>query len=146
MLDQCQTCLEQLRAEREIADQIAALPAHEPGGRIRRPSHGVGSRTRSLRHSLAPGHPPPPFRHPEVLALAASLALLLVGSMAGSIIWSLATRRPSPSIGSWLLAQGGQAAWLGPPRPGLQLHRAALVQRVRGPWWRIPAAWRWSRR
>jgi hypothetical protein len=44
--------------------------------------------------------------------VAASLALLLLGSMAGSIAWSLTHQETLASIGTWLVAQGGQVAWL----------------------------------
>jgi len=47
------------------------------------------------------------------VAVAAGLVLFLLGSMAGSVIWSLAHQETLASIGSWLFAQGGQAIWLG---------------------------------
>ncbi len=49
---------------------------------------------------------------PRSLAVAASLTLLLLGSMAGSIAWSLTHQETIASIGTWFLAQGGQLAWL----------------------------------
>jgi hypothetical protein len=33
--------------------------------------------------------------------------------MAGSIAWSLTHQETLASLGSWIVAQGGQAAWLG---------------------------------
>src|SRR3954463_11721975 len=53
------------------------------------------------------------FATPKSIALAASLALLLVGSMAGSIVWSLNNQQAIASFGSWLLTQGEQIAWFG---------------------------------
>jgi hypothetical protein len=112
-VEQCQVCLEQLRAEREIADQIAAL-------RLLSPTPGFSERVmasvlvpdpfaiRSLqaaRHRL--------FATPKRFALAASLTLLLIGSMAGSILWTLGHQQTLMSLGSWLMAEGGQAAWFG---------------------------------
>jgi hypothetical protein len=112
-VEACQICLEQLRVEREIADQVAALP-------LLSPSAGFSDRVmasvvvpdpfaiRSLqatRRRL--------FATPKSLALAASLTLLLIGSMTGSILWSLSHQQMLVSFGSWLMAQGGQAVWLG---------------------------------
>jgi hypothetical protein len=53
------------------------------------------------------------FASPKSLALAASLSLLLIGSMTASILWSLSHQQMLMSLGSWLLAQGGQVVWLG---------------------------------
>ena len=39
--------------------------------------------------------------------------LVLLGSMAGSIIWSLANQDTLASLGSWIFAQGGRVLWLG---------------------------------
>jgi hypothetical protein len=33
--------------------------------------------------------------------------------MAGSIVWSLSHQETLASLGSWLMTQGGQAAWFG---------------------------------
>jgi hypothetical protein len=112
-LDQCQACLEQVRADREIADQIAALP-------LMSPTEGFADRVmaavvvpdpfaiRSLqatRRRL--------FATPKSFAFAAGLLLFLLGSMAGSIAWTLTHQGTLASFGSWILSQGGQAAWLG---------------------------------
>jgi hypothetical protein len=112
-VDQCQACLEQLRVERDIADQIAALP-------LLSPTAGFSDRVmasvivpdpfaiRSLqatRRRL--------FATPRSVALAASLTLLLLGSMAGSIVWSLSHQQTLVSLGSWLMTEAGQAAWFG---------------------------------
>jgi hypothetical protein len=50
---------------------------------------------------------------PRSIALAASLSLLLLGSMLGSILWSLSHQETLAALGSWLVAQGGQALWFG---------------------------------
>jgi hypothetical protein len=112
-VDQCQACLEQLRAEREIADQVAALP-------LLGPTPGFADRV------MASVIIPDPFAiralqatprrllaTPKSLAVAASLTLLLLGSMVGSIVWSVGHQETIAGVGAWLLAQGGQAAWLG---------------------------------
>jgi hypothetical protein len=111
-LDQCQTCLERVRVEREIVDQIATLP-------LMSPADGFSDRV------MASVSVPDPFSIRSLqatqrrlfatrrsLAIAASVTLLILGSMAGSIAWSLANRETLASIGNWLLTAGGQVAWL----------------------------------
>ena len=111
-LDHCQACLERVRIEREIIDQIAALPRLSPTTAFAdqvmasvvvpdpfaiRSLHATQRRLFATRKSLA---------------LAASLTLLLLGSMAGSIAWSVTHQDTLASLGNWLVAQGGQMAWL----------------------------------
>jgi hypothetical protein len=111
-LDQCQTCLERVRIEREIVDQIATLP-------LMSPADGFSDRV------MASVSVPDPFSIRSLqatqrrvfatrrsLAIAASLTLLILGSMGGSIAWSLANQDTLASIGNWLLTAGGQVAWL----------------------------------
>src|SRR4051812_8111681 len=112
-IEQCQLCLEQLRAEREIADQLAALPLLSPMpgfsdrvmASVSVPDPFAIRSIQATRRRL--------FASPRSIALAASLALLLVGSMAGSIVWSLGHQQTLASLGSWAMAQGGQAIWFG---------------------------------
>jgi hypothetical protein len=109
----CDVCREQLRADRELAEQIASLP-------LVGPKEGFSDRVRASVFI------PDPFAirslqatrrrllsTPRSLAFAATLMLVLVGSMAGSILWSLEHQDTLASIGSWLFAQTGQALWLG---------------------------------
>ena len=111
-LDQCEQCREQLRADRELAELISSLP-------VVGPMEGFADRV------MASVSIPDPFairslqatRHrllstPKSLAFAATLMLILLGSMGGSILWSLENRETLASIGSWLFAQGGQVLWL----------------------------------
>jgi hypothetical protein len=112
-VDQCQACLEQLRVERDIADQIAALPLLSPtlgfADRVMAsvivPDPFAIRALQATRRRL--------FATPKSVALAAGLALLLLGSMAGSIVWSLSHQQTLASLGSWLMTQAGQAAWFG---------------------------------
>lgn len=112
-VDDCQECLELLRAEREIADQIAALPLMSPetgfADRIMAsvivPDPFAIRSLQATRRRL--------FATPKSLAFAAGLVLVLLGSMGGSIVWTLAHQETLASIGAWLVNQGGQAAWLG---------------------------------
>ena len=112
-VEHCQICLEQLRVEREIADQIAALP-------LLSPSAGFSDRVMSavvvpdpfaIRSLLATRRRW--FANPKSLAVAASLTFLLIGSMTASILWSLSHQQMLTSLGSWLLTEGGQVVWLG---------------------------------
>lgn len=111
-LDQCQTCLERARIEREIVDQIGTLP-------LMSPADGFADRV------MASVAVPDPFSIRSLqatrrrlfatkrsVAVAASLTLLILGSMSGSIAWSLANQETIASIGNWLLTAGGQVAWL----------------------------------
>jgi hypothetical protein len=111
-LDQCQSCLERARIEREIVDQIATLP-------LMSPADGFSDRV------MASVSVPDPFSIRSLqatrrrlfatrrsLAVAASLTLLILGSMGGSIAWSLANQETLASLGNWLLTAGGQMAWL----------------------------------
>lgn len=126
-LDACRECLELALAEREIAEQVAALP-------LMGPSAGFADRV------MLAVHVPDPFAirslgaarrrlfaTPRAIAVAASLTLLLLGSMAGSVVWTLSHQDTLTAMGSWLLAQGGQAAWLA--------LRAAATNLIEQPWY-----------
>lgn len=112
-VDQCQVCLEQLRVEREIADQIAALPllSPTPGFSDRVMASVIVPDPFAIRSLQATRRRL--FATPRSVALAASLTLLLLGSMAGSIGWSLSHQQTLVSLGSWLMTEAGQAAWFG---------------------------------
>lgn len=112
-LDQCQACLEQLRADREIAELIAGLPLVSPSAgfadrvmaQVSIPDPFAIRSLQATRRRL--------FATPKSLAVAAGLALLLLSSMAASVIWSMAHQETLVAFGSWLFAQGVQALWLG---------------------------------
>src|SRR5688572_24252164 len=108
-LDSCPECFDRAQAEREIVEQLAILPALAP-------TDGFADRVmarvtvadpyalRSLRQRV--------FASRRSMALAAGLALALVGSMAASVAWSLANQDLLLSTGNWLLAQAAQTGWL----------------------------------
>jgi hypothetical protein len=111
-LDACRECLELALAEREIVEQISALPLMSPSAdfadRVMQSvsvpdPFALRSLTAARRHL---------FASPRAVATAASILLVLIGSMAGSIVWSLNNQETLAAFGSWILAQGGQAAWL----------------------------------
>jgi hypothetical protein len=111
-LDHCQTCLERVRVEREIVEQIAALPLMSPGtgfadrvmASVAVPDPFAIRSLQATKRRL--------FATRRSLALAASLTILLLGSMAGSIAWSLSHQATLVYAGNWLLAQGAQLGWL----------------------------------
>jgi len=111
-LDQCQDCLEQARAEREIVDQIAALPLLSPTpgfadrvmARVAVPDPFAIRSLQSTRRRLLSTR--------KSLAFAASVALLLLGSMAASIVWTLSNQDTLATMGSWFLSEVTQFAWL----------------------------------
>jgi hypothetical protein len=108
-LDSCPECFDRAQTEREIVEQIAILPALSP-------TDGFADRVmaqvtvadpyalRSLRRRI--------FATRRSMAVAAGLALALVGSMAASVAWSLANQDLLLSAGNWLLAQAAQTGWL----------------------------------
>jgi hypothetical protein len=111
-LDECQTCLERVRIEREIVDQIGTLPLMSPAADFAdRVMASVSVpdpfSIRSLQETQRRL-----FATRRSLAIAASLTLLVLGSMGGSIAWSLANQETIASIGNWLVTAGGQVAWL----------------------------------
>lgn len=112
-LDGCPACLDLVRAEREIVDQVSALPLLSPSedfadrvmAAVAVPDPFAIRSLQATRRRL--------FATRRSLALAASVLVLLLGSMAGSIVWTLANQETLASFGGWLLGEAGQVAWLG---------------------------------
>ena len=112
-LDECALCLEQLRTDREIAEQISDLPLTSPAegfadrvmARVVIPDPFAIRSLQATRRRL--------FASQKSFAAAAGFALFFLGSMVGSVVWSLGHQETLASLGSWLFAQGGQAIWLG---------------------------------
>jgi hypothetical protein len=108
-LDLCPECFDRAQAEREIVEQLAALP-------LMAPASGFEDRVmaqvtvadpfalRSIRQRI--------FATRRSMAVAASLAVAVVGSMIASVAWSLANQDVLLSAGNWMLTQGSQAGWL----------------------------------
>jgi hypothetical protein len=126
-VDRCHSCLEHLRAEREIVDQIASLPLLSPipgfsdrvMTSVRVPDPFAIRSIQATRLRL--------LANPRSFAFAASVSLLLLGSMVGSIVWSLGHQEMLASFGSWLVAQGAQGAWLGV--------RGLVLNLIEQPWY-----------
>ena len=111
-LDLCPECFDRAQVEREIVEQISSLP-------LMGPSAGFTDRVmasvmiadpfalhslRTLRQRI--------FATRKSIAIAASLALVLLGSMAASIAWTMANQDVLASAGNWVLTQGSQAGWI----------------------------------
>lgn len=111
-LDACRQCLELALAEREIVEQVSALPLMSPPpGFADRVMRSVTIPDPFAIRSLAAARRRL-FATRRGTAVAAGLALFLLASMGGSIVWTLGNQDTLATLGSWLLAQGAQAAWL----------------------------------
>ena len=111
-LELCLECQARADAERALDEQLATL-------QLLAPAPDLGDRV--MRHVAVPRPITIPSMQParrrflatrRSMAIAASVAVLLVASMAGSVIWTLAHQATLVSIGGWLLTQAGQAGWL----------------------------------
>ena len=109
----CPACQERTDTEREIVAMLGALPLLSPApgfsdrvmARVRVPEAVAVSTLTVLRRRA--------FATRRNTAIAASLLIALLGSMAGSIVWTLGHQETLAALGGWLSAQAGQAAWIG---------------------------------
>jgi len=106
----CPACQDRADTEREIVTLLGALPLLSPvpefADRVMaRVTVPDALAVRSLRSRV--------FASRRTAALAASLLVLVAGSMAGSIVWTLGHQETLAALGTWLAGQAGQAAWLG---------------------------------
>lgn len=93
--------------------QLAALPRFAPGAgfedrvmaSVRVPDPFAIRSIASTRRRL--------FASPRATAVAVSLAVLVVGSMAASVVWTLANRDTLLAFATWLSTEAGQWAWVG---------------------------------
>jgi len=112
-LEHCDECLERAQSEREIIAQLAALPmlAPTPGfadrvmGSVAVPEPFSIRSLASIRRRF--------FTTRRSVAFAAGIGLFLLGSMAGSIVWTLSHPDTLATLGTWLLSEASQAGWLG---------------------------------
>ena len=111
-LDLCPECFDRAQVEREIVEQISALPAIGPStgfadrvmASVAVPDPFALRSFQTLRHRI--------FATRKSIAIAASLALAVLGSMAASVVWTMANQDVLTSAGTWILAQGTQAGWI----------------------------------
>jgi hypothetical protein len=112
-LAHCLVCRERAETEREIVELLSALPLMSPApgfsdrvmARVTVPQPLSVPVLATLRQRI--------FATRRSIALAASLFILVAGSMTGSVVWTLSHQDTLTALGSWLTAQAGQAAWLG---------------------------------
>jgi predicted anti-sigma-YlaC factor YlaD len=112
-LGECLACRELARAERALADQLAALPLLSPRAdfpdrvmaSVRIPDpfaiHSLETARRRLLSSR------------KSVAIASILAVVLLGSMTASVVWTLANRDLLVGAGNWLATAAAQWAWAG---------------------------------
>ena len=125
-LDACPSCLELVRAEGALTAQLNALPLHSP-------------RAAFADRVMASVYIPDPFAiralqaarrrllaSRKSVAIAASVAILLLGSMVASAAWTLANRDTLVAAGNWLWGEAGRLAWVG--------LRGAALNLIEQPW------------
>lgn len=106
----CPACQERADTEREIVTLLAAMPLMSPmpgfADRVMaRVAVPEALTVQSFRRRI--------FATRRTAALAAGLLVLVAGSMAGSIVWTMGHQDTLAALGTWLIGQAGQAAWLG---------------------------------
>ena len=125
-LDLCDPCREFVRAEKELAARLSALPLLTPGA-------GFADR---IITAVLPDRAPVParagfrqrfFGSRRSLAIAASVTVAVLGSMGASIGWSLSHQETLASAGTWLTSQASQWLWVG--------LRAAASNLFEQPWY-----------
>ncbi len=111
-LELCKECGEFARAEQRLSARLAALPLFSP-------EPGFTERVMTaLRPAPAPLIPAwrqareRVFSSRRSFAVAASVAVAVVGSMGASVAWSLSHQHTMAAAGQWLTSQAGQALWV----------------------------------
>jgi hypothetical protein len=125
-LNTCSGCREMLRGEEALLAQLAALPAYAPradfGDRVmaavRIPDPFAIRALQTAQRRL--------FASRRSVAIAAMVALVLLGSMAASAAWTLANRDSLLAAGNWLAGEAGRWAWVG--------LRGAALNLIEQPW------------
>jgi hypothetical protein len=126
-LDECPVCHAFAHAERELVDQIVALPLLTPRAdfadrvmaSVQIPDPFAIRSLAATRRRL--------FATRKSVAIAATLAIAVLGSMAGSAMWTLAHQDTLVAAGNWLLGETGRMAWVG--------LRGAALNLIEQPWY-----------
>jgi len=114
------------RAEEALAAQLAALPLHAPkadfADRVMASVYipdpfAIRSLQAARRRLLA---------SPRAVAIAATIALVVLGSMMASAAWTLANRETLVAAGNWLAGEAARWAWVG--------LRSAALNLIEQPW------------
>ena len=111
-LEVCGECRAFAEAERSLVAKLRAVPLWSPA---------IGFADRVMASMAAPAVPAlqPSFSWrslvatPRARALAAGVATLTVGAMAGSVAWSLTHQAFLASLGGWFADQAQQWLWVG---------------------------------
>jgi hypothetical protein len=122
----CPGCGELVRAEEALSAQLAALPLHAPRAdfsdrvmaSVRIPDPFAIRALQATQRRLLASR--------RSVAIAATVALVLLGSMAASAAWTLANRDTLLAAGNWLAAEAGRWAWVG--------LRSAALSLMEQPW------------
>ncbi len=126
-LAECPVCRAFAEEERELVDQLAALPLFTPRAdfadwvmaSVQIPDpFAIRSLAATRRRLLA---------NRRSLAIAATFAIALLGAMAASAVWTLANQDTLLAAGNWLLGETGQIAWTG--------LRGAALNLIEQPWY-----------
>lgn len=132
-LNYCAECFERVRGQQEIIEQLGALRRFTPAegfedrvmAQVAIPDpFAIHALERARRRLLA---------NRRSLALAALLVLTVVGSMAGSVAWSLANPDTLARAGAWLLGEAGQVFWVA--------LRGVVSNVIEQPWYGALRAW-----
>lgn len=110
-LIRCPECRALADAERVLVMRLEALPLFDPRagfedrvmGRVLLPVTSIPSAWRLWRGRFV--------RDPRTVGIAASVAMLLGGSIAASAAWAAANQDIITGTGAWLLSQGQQGFW-----------------------------------
>jgi len=125
-VEECSACLELVRAEEALTSQLDALPLYAPKldfadqvmASVAIPDpFAIRSLEAARRRLLA---------SPRSIAIAATIALVLLGSMAASAAWTLANRETLITAGNWLAGEAARWAWVG--------LRSATLNLIEQPW------------
>lgn len=109
----CPSCRERAETEGEVVALISALPLMGPTADFADRVMARVAVVQPLRMRTIDLIRQRVFASRRSLAFAASLLVLVAGSMAGSVVWTLHHQETLTALGTWLTAQAGQAAWLG---------------------------------
>jgi len=126
-LDECAFCREQVAADRAVVTRLESLSSFAPSpefpdhvmARVAVPDpfalHSFGSAGRRM------------FATRRSLAAAATVAIIVVGAMAASVIWTLGNRETLAAAGSWLGGEAMSWLWIGV--------RGAAANLMEQPWY-----------
>jgi hypothetical protein len=109
----CPACQERVDTEREIIALIEGLPLMSPAAGFTDRVMARVAVAQPVRVSTLELLRRRALASRRSMAVAASLLVLVAGSMAASVIWTLGHQATLAAFGGWLGIQAGQAAWLG---------------------------------